>query len=195
MAPGGKLTSLACHPTKKSKQSWVTNIYLYKYWRQCLRLSPTYLDKRMFCFKIQKTKFDKMLKLFKIHFSIYVDLQKYMTLCNGHVHHSALKYLKVRDLFEWRGKVILEFLLSLHHYKFWIGNGEKFKITFVIAHQIGDRILWIVKCNQIALHLYSLATNPNTDKPIDIRIRLNRWILAYRWKTEIKLFVNSCKYS
>jgi hypothetical protein len=49
-----------------------------------------------------------------------------------------------------------------------LSNGEYFKITFVIAHRIGDRILRIVECNQIGLHLYSLATNPNTDKPIDI---------------------------
>ncbi len=44
-----------------------------------------------------------------------------------------------------------------------IGNGEYFKITFVIAHKISDRILRIVKCNWIALHWYSLAMNPNTD--------------------------------
>ncbi len=47
------------------------------------------------------------------------------------------------------------------------------KITFIIAHQIADQILQIVKSNRIAIHLYSLATNPNTDKPIDIRSRLN----------------------
>jgi hypothetical protein len=54
-----------------------------------------------------------------------------------------------------------------------LGNGKWFKITLVIAHQIGDRILQIVKCNQIALHLYLLAMNPNTDKPKDIQIRPN----------------------
>jgi hypothetical protein len=47
------------------------------------------------------------------------------------------------------------------------------KITFIIDHQIADRILQIVECNRIALHLYSLAMNLNTDKLIDIRIRLN----------------------
>ncbi len=54
-----------------------------------------------------------------------------------------------------------------------VSNDEKFKITFIIAHQIGDQILQIVKCNWIALHLYLLAMNLNTDKPIDIRIRPN----------------------
>ncbi len=52
----------------------------------------------------------------------------------------------------------------------WLGLGksEYFKITFVIAHQIGDQILEIVECNQIALCLYLLALNLNTNKPIDI---------------------------
>ncbi len=50
-----------------------------------------------------------------------------------------------------------------------LGNG----ITFIIAHRIADRILQIVKCNQIAIHLYLLPTNPNTDKPIDIQMILN----------------------
>jgi len=50
---------------------------------------------------------------------------------------------------------------------------KKFDITFVIAHQIAVLILRIVECNWIAMHLYSLGTNPNTDKPIDIWIRLN----------------------
>ena len=54
-----------------------------------------------------------------------------------------------------------------------LGNCEQFKIIFVIVHRKADRILWIVECNWIAIHLYSLAINPNTDKPIDIRIRLN----------------------
>ncbi len=35
-------------------------------------------------------------------------------------------------------------------------------------HQIPDRILQIVKSDRIAISLYSLATNLNTDKPIDI---------------------------
>ncbi len=40
-----------------------------------------------------------------------------------------------------------------------------------MAHQIADRILQLVDSNQIAIHLYSLAMNPNTDKPIDIQSR------------------------
>ncbi len=48
------------------------------------------------------------------------------------------------------------------------------KITFIIAHRIGDRILRIVKCNRIALCLYSLAMIPNTEKSIDILIRPNK---------------------
>ncbi len=55
-----------------------------------------------------------------------------------------------------------------------LGNGKQFKITFVIARQIGDQILQIVKCNQIALCLYLLATKLNMDKPIDIQIRPNK---------------------
>jgi hypothetical protein len=54
-----------------------------------------------------------------------------------------------------------------------LGNGEYFKIPFIIAHQIADRILQIVKSNWIAICLYSLATNKNTDKQIDIRSRPN----------------------
>ncbi len=54
-----------------------------------------------------------------------------------------------------------------------LSNSKWFKITFIIAYQIGDWILQIVKCNQIALCLYSLATNMNTDQPMDIQIRLN----------------------
>ncbi len=50
---------------------------------------------------------------------------------------------------------------------------EYFKITFGIAHRIADRILQIVESDRIALHWYSLATNPNTDKPMDIRSRPN----------------------
>ncbi len=40
-----------------------------------------------------------------------------------------------------------------------------------MAHQIADQILQIVDSKQIAIHLYSLATNLNTDKPIDIQSR------------------------
>ncbi len=65
------------------------------------------------------------------------------------------------------------FLLSLSNPLCTLSNGEWFKITFGIAHRIGDQILRIVECNWIALHLYSFATNLNTDKPIDIRIRPN----------------------
>ncbi len=50
---------------------------------------------------------------------------------------------------------------------------NSFKITLIIAHQIADWILQIVECNWIVIHLYSLATNLNTDKPIDIQIRPN----------------------
>ncbi len=42
-----------------------------------------------------------------------------------------------------------------------------------MAHRIGDPILQIVGCNQISLHLYLLAMNLNTNKPIHICIRLN----------------------
>ncbi len=31
----------------------------------------------------------------------------------------------------------------------------------------------MVKCDQIAIHLYLLGTNPNTNKPRDIRIKPN----------------------
>jgi hypothetical protein len=54
-----------------------------------------------------------------------------------------------------------------------LGMREYFKITFSIAHRIADQILRIVESDQIALHWYSLAMNPNTDKPMDIRSRLN----------------------
>ncbi len=39
---------------------------------------------------------------------------------------------------------------------------------FIIAHRIGDQILQIVKYSQMALRLYLLASNLNTDKPIDL---------------------------
>ncbi len=52
-----------------------------------------------------------------------------------------------------------------------MANSGFFTLGFV--HQIPDRILLIVESNQIAIHLYSLATNPNTDKPIDIQSRPN----------------------
>ncbi len=55
----------------------------------------------------------------------------------------------------------------LSHYS----NGKFFKITFVIAHRIADRILQKVECNWIAKHLYSSTMNPNTNKPIDIWMR------------------------
>ena len=49
-----------------------------------------------------------------------------------------------------------------------VNSLNSLKITFVIAHPIGKRILKIVKCNEIALCLYPLAMNLNTLKPIDI---------------------------
>jgi hypothetical protein len=52
--------------------------------------------------------------------------------------------------------------------EFCVGSGEQFKITFVIAHRIPDRILRIVKSELIFIRLYALAMNPNTDKPIEI---------------------------
>ena len=54
-----------------------------------------------------------------------------------------------------------------------LGNGEYIKIPFIIAHRIADRILQIVKSNQIAICLYLFATNLNTNKPRDIRSRPN----------------------
>jgi hypothetical protein len=45
--------------------------------------------------------------------------------------------------------------------------------TLGFIHQKPDRILRMVKSDQIAIHLYSLTTNLNTDKPIDIRSRQN----------------------
>jgi hypothetical protein len=61
--------------------------------------------------------------------------------------------------------------LTMHFTLRCIGNSEWFKITFVIAHGIANRILRIVECKPKALHLYSLAMNPNIDKPKDIQIR------------------------
>ncbi len=57
--------------------------------------------------------------------------------------------------------------LSQRAMTFSLGNSAQFKITFVIAHRIADRILQIIKCDRIAIRLYSLATNLNTDKPIE----------------------------
>jgi hypothetical protein len=54
-----------------------------------------------------------------------------------------------------------------------VGSGEKFKITFVIAHRIPDQILWIVESEWMVICLYSLAMNLNTDKPIHIQSRPN----------------------
>ncbi len=45
--------------------------------------------------------------------------------------------------------------------------------TFGFVHWIPDWIIWIVESDQIGVRLYSLATNPNTDKPIDIWSRPN----------------------
>jgi hypothetical protein len=45
--------------------------------------------------------------------------------------------------------------------------------TFGFVHRIPDRILRIVKSDLIGVHLYSLAINLNTDKPIDIQNRPN----------------------
>ncbi len=73
-----------------------------------------------------------------------------------------------------------------------LGNGEQLKITFSIAHPIADQILRIVECDEIAMCLFSLVTNLNKDKPIDIPIRPNR--NEYQLIGE-KLFVNSHKYS
>jgi hypothetical protein len=42
-----------------------------------------------------------------------------------------------------------------------------------MVHWIADQILQIVESNWLALRLYSLAINPNTDKPIDIWSRPN----------------------
>jgi hypothetical protein len=46
-------------------------------------------------------------------------------------------------------------------------------LTFRFVNQIPDWILLIVKSDRIAIHLYSLTTNPNTEKPIDIGSRPN----------------------
>jgi hypothetical protein len=40
--------------------------------------------------------------------------------------------------------------------------------TFGFVHRIPDQILLLVESDQIGVCLYLLATNPNTDKPIDI---------------------------
>jgi hypothetical protein len=45
--------------------------------------------------------------------------------------------------------------------------------TFGFVHRIPDQILQTVESDQIGVHLSSLATNLNTDKPLDIRSRLN----------------------
>ncbi len=58
-----------------------------------------------------------------------------------------------------------------------------------------DQVLWIVEIDQKDICLYLLADNLNTDKPVDIQKTEYKWIVAYRWKTGIKLFVNSRKYS
>ncbi len=50
---------------------------------------------------------------------------------------------------------------------------NSFKFNFIFAHQISEKILQIVECNSIALCLCSLASNPNTDIPVDIQIRPN----------------------
>ncbi len=54
-----------------------------------------------------------------------------------------------------------------------LGSIEYFKITFVIPNRIPDRILRIVKSERIVIHLYLLAMNLNTNKPIDIGSRPN----------------------
>jgi hypothetical protein len=69
----------------------------------------------------------------------------------------------------WKQPKLSEYY-SMH--LIWVTTNN-LKISFVIAHWIGDQILWIVKCNLIALCLYSLATIPNTEKAIDISIRPN----------------------
>jgi hypothetical protein len=51
-------------------------------------------------------------------------------------------------------------------------------ITFGFVHRIPDRILQIVKSDRIGVCLYSLATNLNTDKPIDIQSSVVRSIFA-----------------
>jgi hypothetical protein len=43
-SPGGKLTALACHPTKKGKQSSVTNLYFYKHLAIMLKLEDIFLQ-------------------------------------------------------------------------------------------------------------------------------------------------------
>jgi len=51
-----------------------------------------------------------------------------------------------------------------------MANSLKLPVFSLI--NLTDRILQIVECNRIAICLYSMATNPNTDKSIDIQIRL-----------------------
>ncbi len=52
-----------------------------------------------------------------------------------------------------------------------------------------DQVLVIAESDQIALHLYLLATNPNTDKPIDIRSGPNINESVQNWDQTI------CKFS
>jgi hypothetical protein len=70
-----------------------------------------------------------------------------------------------------------------------IGDGESFKITFLIAHWIAEQILWMVECNQIAICLNLLAMNLNTYKPIHIWIRPNISLSVKNWDITI------CKFS
>ncbi len=61
-----------------------------------------------------------------------------------------------------------------------------------MAHQIPDQILRIVQSERIVIRLYSLAMNPNTNKPIDIqvdRILMNSSISVKKWDQTI------CKFS
>ncbi len=87
--------------------------------------------------------------------------------------HFDFAKLKIRLNLGWSSSIqqicrilIEKMLASKSGWK--LGSGKQFKITFPIAHQIPDRILQIVKSDRIAICLYSLATNLNTDKPIDI---------------------------
>ncbi len=73
-----------------------------------------------------------------------------------------------------------------------VGSVKQFKITFGFAHQIPDRILRIFESERIVIRLYSLAKNPNTDKPIDIRSRPNineQYNIGEKWDQTI------CKFS
>ncbi len=69
--------------------------------------------------------------------------------------------------------VLMTKSLKKYIFKLSLGSVKQFKITFVIAHRIPDPLLRIVESEKIVIRLYSLATNPNTDKPIDIQSRLN----------------------